>query len=489
MDGCEAALAAGQSVHRACGTEMLMLPEEFVNELSDIGLGDAAEAIAMSEPEVSVRVNRRKPATGGVLSLPGNEPVPWCAEGVYLAQRPVFALDPQWHQGRYYVQEAGSMYVGHVVRCLCRGADRPMAVLDACAAPGGKTTAVMDALPEGSLVMANEYVPSRAAVLRENVIKWGYPAAIVTRGDTAALGRMGGVFDIVIADVPCSGEGMMRKDSDAVAQWSRGLVQECAARQWKIVCNLWKSLRPGGVMVYSTCTFNREENELTVRRIIDDLGGESVEVAAGEAPGITGAIGEGGAADTSLHCCRFVPGRTRGEGLFVSAVRKRGGKEEDAMMRFKSDVGRGGKAKRRGAVAVPDLVNGWIDCPEIFAVYADGERVSAFPAAWAGLLAEVRRHVDVIHEGVHVGTLKGRDIVPAHGLAMSTAFNKSVFACVDIDADTALRYLRGESPVLPGDVERGYVALCYEGEPLGLVKNLGRRTNSLYPAPWRLRMK
>ena len=207
--------------------------------LSDIGLGDAVAALAEGSPEVSVRVNRHKPS-----AVDSAEIVPWCEDGRYLSERPVFALDPCWHQGRYYVQEAGSMFVGHVVRSLSREWTGPVAVLDACAAPGGKTTAVIDALPEGSLVVANEYVPSRAAVLKENIVKWGCPSVIVTRGDTASLSRLGEMFDLVVADVPCSGEGMMRKDEDAVAQWSEGLVRDCAALQWEIVCNLWEILAP-----------------------------------------------------------------------------------------------------------------------------------------------------------------------------------------------------------------------------------------------------
>ncbi len=467
------------------------LPEGFVTMLTQLGLGDAVEAIASREPEVSVRVNARKGC-----HIDGDGGVPWCAEGVYLRERPTFALDPRWHQGRYYVQEGGSMFVSHVVKHLREGWAGPVAVLDACAAPGGKTTAVMDALPEGSLVVANEYVPARAAVLRENIVKWGYPAAIVTRGDTADIARMGETFDLVIADVPCSGEGMMRKDDEAVDQWSEGLVRECADRQWEIVSNLWRTLRLGGVMIYSTCTFNRQENELTVSRIISELGGESVVVPVDAEWGITPALDADGRPDDAIHAYRFVPGRTRGEGLFLSVIRKVA--DADASddygvraMRVKPSRDRG-KDKGKGAKAQPvptrQLVE-WLDPSRQFTIYAEGDRVSAFPAEWAGVLAEVRRHVDVIHEGIHLGTVKGRDIVPAHGLVMSSAFNKSAFPLVDIDTDTALRYLRGESPALPDGTPRGHVVLNYDGSPLGLVKNLGPRSNSLYPAPWRLKIK
>lgn len=469
-----------------------MLPLEFKRMMAELGLSDVVEAIEQSVPEVSVRYNCHKPAVR--LS---DEPVPWCEEGCYLSERPVFALDPCWHQGRYYVQEAGSMFVGHVVRSLAREWPGPVCVLDACAAPGGKTTAVIDALPEGSLTVANEYVPARAAVLKENIVKWGCPSVIVTRGDTGRLARLGETFDLVVADVPCSGEGMMRKDDEAVAQWGEGLVRDCAALQWEIVCNLWQTLRPGGVMIYSTCTFNRQEDELNVARIIRELGGESVKIDVPAEWGITGAIGE-----PSVYACRFIPGRTRGEGLFVSVIRKPGqenkffktGVQESNSFRtergsVKARKGRPDKCDKRGAVAkLPAELAGWLIDGQRYAMYADGDRVNAFPREWMPLLERVRKVTDVIHDGVHVASLKGRDYAPAHSLVMSRAFNKSAFPHVDIDKDTALRYLRGESPVMPEGTPRGYVVLTYEGEPLGLVKNLGNRSNSLYPSSWRVRI-
>lgn len=487
-----------------------MLPEGFISMLTRLGLGDAVEAIASARPEVSVRLNRAKPAAtlpvmdDGAYAAPDTlTPVPWCDSGVYLPSRPVFALDPQWHQGRYYVQEGGSMFISHVIDTLRSGWDGPIAVLDACAAPGGKTTAVIDALPPGSLVVANEYVLARAAVLRENVIKWGYPSVIITRADTRAFGSMPSAFDLVIADVPCSGEGMMRKDDDAVAQWSPALIRECADRQWEIVRNLWTALRPGGIMVYSTCTFNRDEDELMVRRILDELGGESVPVPIDPDWHITPALLDDGTPDPSLHAYRFIPGRTRGEGLFLSVIRKTSD-GDDAYIPAPEPSSPRAKDKRRGKdnrreqsrgkndrVSAPpstDIVASWLATPGDYAIYTDDDRVSAFPRRWLPMLERVRRCADIIHEGVHVATIRGRDLLPAHALVMSSAFRRDSLPSVEVDADTALAYLRGQSPSLPADTPRGPVVLTYLNAPLGLVKNLGSRTNSLYPQQWRLRI-
>ncbi len=449
----------------------MSLPAEFVSLMERIGLSDLPGALASTEPSVSVRLNPLRPSP----DMPdGCEPVGWCDGGWYLPARPSFTLDPAFHQGRYYVQEAASMFHAHIVRSLCPAGSSPLRVLDACAAPGGKTTAVISALPPGSMVVANEYVPARAAILRENIIKWGSPDVMVSRGDTESLSRLRGMFDLVIADVPCSGEGMMRKDPEAVAQWSPALVAECAARQREIVGNLWETLRPGGYMVYSTCTFNRSENEEMIDYIVDSLGGECVEIPVEPSWGISGGL------STPHPCQRFIPGRTRGEGLFVSVIRKPG----SAPAR---DPGRKKVGKSRPA-AIPQGIGSWIDTHGgAYTVRLTADRVSAFPSAHLPLLEAVAGVVDVIHEGVTLGVVKGRDVVPSQSLALSALLRAEAFPQVEVDRPTALRYLHGESPVLPPDTPRGFVLLTWQGSPLGFVKNLGNRSNSLYPSTWRIR--
>ncbi len=186
-------------------------------------------------------------------------------------------------------------------------------LLDACAAPGGKTIAAIDALPPGSMAVANEYVPGRAAILAENLAKWGSPAKMVTRGDTARFRKLPGTFDIVMADVPCSGEGMFRKDPEAVRQWTPALVEECAARQREIVANLWETLREGGIFIYSTCTFNRTENEDMLAWLLAEYP-DGIHIPLD--------IPDGWGPVTTDGCTHFVPGRVRGEGLTIFMVSK-----------------------------------------------------------------------------------------------------------------------------------------------------------------------
>lgn len=426
---------------------------------------DALPRVLESEPSVSVRYNPGK----GIAPAVGADIVPWCADGCYLADRPAFTLDPALHQGLYYVQDASSMFISHVVRHLTADG-QPVRYLDACAAPGGKTTAAIASLPEGSLVVANEYVASRASVLRENLAKWGMPC-VVKQGDTSRFAADGAMFDIIAADVPCSGEGMMRKDSRAVEQWTPALVKECAARQRQIIDNLWPALAPGGYMIYSTCTFNRTENEEMIQYMIDRYGAEPTAIPVESSWGILPAIGD------KFPAYRFIPGAVRGEGLFMAVVRKPLSADAAGHSRQKKD--RAKKDSRRKPVAVPTGVAGWL-LPEASAeltVDDDGMVKAVFPCRWPDFPYRIRMDVAI---------LKGRDTVPTQDLAMSCWLNKAAFSTCEVDKDTALDYLRVQAVTLPDATPRGIVLLTCGGHPLGFVKNIGSRANNLYPRAWRI---
>lgn len=443
------------------------LPQEFLDEIEGYGFEpfNGLGAALQTPPSVSVRFNAGK----GLSAAPHSDVVPWCHTGCYLPERPSFTFDPLLHQGGYYVQDASSMFIDRVLRQLTADGS-PVRYLDACAAPGGKTTAAIDALPGGSVVVANEFVPSRAAILRENLVKWGYPLCCVTQGDTRRFAADGAMFDIIAADVPCSGEGMMRKDEEAVRQWSVALVQHCAERQREIVDNLWPALRPGGYFIYSTCTFNREENEEMVAYIMHTYGAESVEIDVADEWGVAGGM------DTGAHCYRFIPGRVRGEGLFMAVLRK---PSVDG-----ADVGGGGKrARKKERVAssvckAPDNLRRWLGSAFEGDVVMRGDCVLASPAiAWPDF---------PYCPEVEIGTLKGKDVMPSHTLAMSRLLNAAAFSQVEVDYATAISYLRCEAVSLDADAPRGVVLLTYGGIPLGFAKNLGNRANNLYPKQWRI---
>lgn len=274
-------------------------------------------------PSVSVRVNPRR-LDAAVPPEGADGCVPWCTGAYYLAQRPVFTADPLFHAGAYYVQDASSMFLAHVYAQLSSIINQQSSILDLCAAPGGKSTLLRSLLPDDALLVSNEPVRQRTLVLAENIAKWGHPNVVVTQAYPRDFGRFIGCFDLILADVPCSGEGMMRKEEVAVTQWSPQLVEQCAALQRSIIADVWPALRPGGILIYSTCTFNPEEDEDNVEWIAHHLGADIIPIPVDPTWGICGDMRKSASeAASPLPCYHFLPGRIRGEGLFCAVLRKR----------------------------------------------------------------------------------------------------------------------------------------------------------------------
>ncbi len=442
---------------------VMKLPEAFIEQLQGL-LPDEwqalADAITSSEPSVAVRVN----AARGVSVPDGARRVPWCGQGYYLDNRPQFTFDTDWHAGRYYVQDASSMFIAHVIGSLIH---EPVRYLDLCAAPGGKTTAAIQALPQRSLVVANEIVPPRARVLADNVIRWGHPRSVVTSNAPAQVGKLTHFFDVVAADVPCSGEGMMRKDDEAVAQWSPALVEQCAQRQREILTDVWPALRPGGLLIYSTCTYNRQENEEMADFIVRELGATSLEVPLDPSWNIHPAIG------SDCHGYRFMPHRVDGEGLFMAVFRKDGeGPRQDI------------RIKEKNTKKADEIGKNWLSCFDEYVIGQQGDLSIAVPVDIRCEVAALRTSLTVLHAGVELATVMGRKTVPHHALAMSTARAADAFPVCEMDYQTALRYLRGESITVDGP--RGYVLVAHAGAILGFANNLGNRANNLYPKSQRI---
>ena len=355
--------------------------------------------------------------------------VPWCPEGFYLSGRPQFTFDPLFHAGCYYVQEAASMFVTHILRAVANSCVPSVAsgiaesslftlhsslnVLDLCAAPGGKSTAMRTVLPEGSILVSNEPNPTRAQILLENITKWGWPDCIVTNNYPRDFRKAKAKFDLILCDVPCSGEGMFRKDPQAISEWSLQNVEKCWRLQREIVADAWECLNPGGLLIYSTCTFNIKEDEENVRWILDTYDAEPLTIPTDPSWNITGSLLPG--FDAPVY--RFIPGITRSEGLFVCVLHKFGG-------------------------------------------------------------TEVRRYGGARYD---YRQIKGLSIL------VPPLPRTPVPPTIDLSYQDALKYLRGEALVLPADTPRGIVTVTYKGIPLGPVKNIGTRANNLYPKPWRIK--
>lgn len=422
----------------------MVLPKEFEDYTRKL-MGDELYAKFVSAlattPPTSIRLNPFKRTTPtcdeddhsdsfnwlGKFQL--DAPIPWCHLGYYLHERPSFTLDPLLHAGAYYVQEASSMFIDFILRQLFH---EPVTMLDLCAAPGGKTTCAMSALPKGSILYSNEPVHTRANILAENVMKFGNPDIIVTNNYAKDYAKAGMKFDVILTDVPCSGEGMFRKDPNAITEWSPANVEACWKLQRTIVEDIWQCLRPGGILIYSTCTFNAYEDEDNVQWIIDNLDAEPITIK-----GIKDEWNITGALKGELPVMRFIPGRTKGEGLFMAVLRKNPSQLSQQDERNNS----------------PKKIKG----------------------------------LKVLTHGINAPIVKGKKTIPDISLALASDQNANNYPHVSIDRQTAINYLRREAITLPPDTPRGIVTITYNGYGLGFANNIGNRANNLYPQEWRIK--
>lgn len=429
------------------------LPVAFIEQIKAL-LPNEYEAFfkAMDEPSpVSVRLNNK------VALTPTYPQVPHCQTGYYLPNRPVFTLDPWFHAGVYYVQEAGSMYLEQVVRKYI-GSSTGSKVLDLCAAPGGKSTHLASLLGDDSLLISNEVMPQRAHILAENATKWGYGNMAVTNNRPADFGKLAGYFDLILTDVPCSGEGMFRKDEKAIEDWSPAYVLECAERQRSILTDVWPALKQDGLLIYSTCTFNKAENEDNIAWIAQELGAEILE---------------------SRH---FYFHTDQSEGLFMAALRKTA-PAGNMRIKSKKSISRFADSPiSRSKANISILINS-----ENWCIKEEKDLIYALPKAYEVDFALLDKHLRWLKKGIGIATLKGKNQTPHIDLALSRHINKEAFTPYELDLPTALHYLKGESITLP-DAPIGYLLLTFKGVPMGWGKNIGNRCNNLYPDAWRIRM-
>lgn len=450
-----------------------MLPTDFIENLheslSSLEVQQLCHALE-KEPVTSIRLNDK---IDYLTFDTDTDEVPWHEDGYYLSERPAFTLDPLFHAGCYYVQEASSMFIEHVLQQFVA---RDSVVLDLCAAPGGKSTLISHYLGNEGLLVSNEVVRSRVFILSENIQKWGNGNTVVTHNQPIDFGvRLPNVFDCVLVDAPCSGEGMFRKDDGAIAEWSNDNVEACAARQQKILQDVWDTLRPGGILIYSTCTFNPIENEDNAKWIEETLGADVLKVPISSAWGITEGY-------PGYH---FYPHKTRGEGFYICVFRKRA---RGADVTVRSLVSRLPKMKPQTPQAVEgkDVMKTWLLHPELWTMRQQERFVVAYPTKFKEFIDLLSRQFICISTGFGLGEVRGKNIVPQHALAMAKDLRKEAFTQAELSLEQALSYLRTEALVLP-NLPMGIILVTYEHVPLGFVKNVGNHCNNLYPKEWRIR--
>ncbi len=451
---------------------MEMLPERFVERtLADWGEveGGALCASLDTPSTTSIRLHPRR-----WCRWEEAERIPWSPFGRYLSERPSFTLDSQFHAGAYYVQEPSSQFVAHIL------ADEPVEgkrLLDLCAAPGGKTTLYSSLVGDEGLVVANEINRQRAAVLADNVRKWGVGNVVVTVEEPARIAVLESWFDVVAVDAPCSGEGMFRKMPEAREEWSENSVKICADRQVEILREAWKTLRPGGLLIYSTCTFNRMEDEGVLEAFLAESGDEVVEsqqIQVQDAWGIVvGTVGP-------FQTFRFFPYRARGEGFFAAVARKSfdvGGRNRMPKSRRNLFV----QAGRRE----DEELQRWVVEPERMRFVAVNDTYYGYDASQYEAVKTVAESLRVVASGVAMGQLfKGR-LKPDHALAMFCGLNREALPVAELSEEAALQYLRRQE-VAASDFEEGVNLVTAEGLALGFAKRIGNRVNNMYPNSLRI---
>jgi 16S rRNA C967 or C1407 C5-methylase (RsmB/RsmF family)/NOL1/NOP2/fmu family ribosome biogenesis protein len=398
--------------------------------------------------------------------------VPWAPDAYYLSERPSFTLDPFFHAGNYYVQEASGMFLAHVIEQILDQIQNPI-VLDLCAAPGGKSTLLQSVLPPESLLVSNEVIKTRVPVLYQNMTKWGGANGFVSNNDPAHFKQLPGFFDMIVIDAPCSGSGLFRKDPDAAKNWSVDLVNLCSQRQQRILNDSWDCLKEDGFLIYSTCSYSKEENEDILDEIFQSHACISIPLQTHPLWHII----KTNSNEAGAHGYRFYPDKLSGEGFFISVVQK---KQVAGNIRAK-------KSKNpafRLTAAVEKQVRRWLPEGELNLISV-GEAVHALPASCIHEFEILRNTLYLKKAGIRLGKAGESEWIPDHELALANIMKEDV-PLMEIGRTDALRFLRGEPFDFDLD-EKGWRIPVFQGQRLGWVKLLGKRMNNYYPKSWRIR--
>jgi len=458
-----------------------MVTENFTSDFSArirTLLGNESELFFSSlqaKPVTSIRLNPEKQT-----ECQYTDPVPWCRYGYYLKDRPVFTLDPAFHSGAYLVQEASSMILEQFILQL-NLANKPLTVLDLCASPGGKSTHLLSLLHPNSILISNEAIRSRVPALVENLVKWGFPNYIITNNDPADFNCCHEWFDIILCDAPCSGEGFYRKDPRSAMNWKTRSVEMCAARQKRIISDSWKALKPGGLFIYSTCTFNTIENEGVIQHLHDNF---EIAGSAGLNPESTNGIKVIYINGTPIY--RLMPHLIRGEGFTISALYKGGNQTEPSKSAIKKKINK--SLKKLSETETKQL--SWVELPDGYNLFQSDFKIYAMNDQLVNVLNQVNDSLHSVTAGVEVAEIKSGLIIPAHPVSQSQFLKKDAFPQIELGHSDALKYLRGETHFnFQIQYPDGFCLMLTEGLPLGFTRKSQTRYNNHYPSGWRIRMR
>lgn len=446
-----------------------MLPNDFIENLKrDYAQQSDAivQAITETNSPISIRYNRNKYGNAEIV-----EPIKWNSFGTYLFERPIFTLDPSFHAGQYYVQEASSMFLGEVLNQL--DINSPLKVLDLCAAPGGKSTLMLDYLGEDDFLVSNEIIKNRANILKENIIKWGRVNCVVTNNEPKDFSNLYNYFDVIVVDAPCSGEGMFRKDKDAIKEWSNENVEKCYVRQQEIIDAVIPSLKENGYLIYSTCTYNRKENIDNVSQFCTQQEMTSIQLTVSDFEGIQEVKNE------KIFGYQFLPNRLKGEGFFISVMQK---KMTDSKPIYKS------KKQTLNALSKneKDILSKWIHSATASIYKNHLGDVYAYNQTLGAEINFLLENLRVVYSGVKCGNINKEVFIPDHALALSDLVKEDIIK-IELSKQDALKFLNKTLTNIDSP-KNGWHLATYENLGLGWIKNMGNRINNYFPVEWRIRM-
>jgi NOL1/NOP2/sun family putative RNA methylase len=456
----------------------LNLPVSFIASVKDSPGFNEESFLRVHESGEQITSIRINPAKFSVENFPQNfqdniaGKIPWTSNGYYLQQRPSFTLDPLFHAGAYYVQEASSMFVEEAIRQTC-DLDKALRVLDLCAAPGGKSTLLQSLISADSLLVSNEVIKSRANILTDNITRWGAANVVVTNNDPKDFDRLPSFFDVMVVDAPCSGSGLFRKDPAAITEWSLNNVALCSQRQQRILADALPSLKPGGVLIYSTCSYSMEEDEAIMDWLLQHhpLTSLPLQLTA------DWQIKETVSAEKGGFGYRFYPDKLKGEGFFLAAFQMQGELKTEPLPSIKNKPVLPSKAEME--TLAPFILQ-----PEKYGFIKWQEEILALPANQLYALRVLQKNLYLKKAGVQLGTVIRNDFIPGHQWALSTLASDAV-PSVPVELDDALQYLRRNDMKIDSGV-KGWAIIVYRDLTLGLAKILPGRINNYYPKEWRI---
>ncbi|MDQ3682455.1 MAG: hypothetical protein M3352_05190 [Bacteroidota bacterium] len=453
----------------------MQLPENLIKSLEGIQGFDRQtfEKVHSSGEQItSIRINPSKllessqvPSTGGDLG----EAVPWSQYGYYLDQRPSFTFDPLFHAGCYYVQEASSMFLEQALQQTV-DLSQPLKLLDLCGAPGGKSTHIQSLISKESLLITNEVIKNRVPVLVQNITKWGCENVIVTYNDPKHFSMLEGYFDVIVVDAPCSGSGLFRKDAEAVEEWSLNNVALCSQRQQRILADVMPSLKKDGVLIYSTCSYSKEEDEEIGDWLVEEFKMKNEKLKINATWGIVETL----FTKKSAAGYRFFPDKLKGEGFFLACFRKR---EESSSLKIKT--------KRAGQVSKQEqgVIDKWIS-EKGYSFFYNHHSIYALPENLFDDYSFLQQHLNVYHAGIAIGQVLRDKLIPQHGLALSKLLSLKI-PFLELSFEQAIKFLqKSDLHIIPN--KQGWQVVTYKNYTLGWINSLSNRINNYYPKELRI---